>query len=351
MLIVGAGAIVCSVFTAYTCDFFEFRTLDGEPWDQLFAPFDNVSSSHVGFFRYSSSAPSSSSNGEYAFGRNCQTYDDWRSLDSESKLFPLSQYASAAAPGAALLAWMINFIEVTCHQAKSLYLLTAFLLLAATILQGCTFLIFSESDFCLESESLNECSLGIGVYYSAAATCAYLFMTLLTCAMPTSNPCCPCGNTSGDGDEDEEEESQQSKNAGSRDNSDGMDARSMGTSGEHDDTSFREGEEDMPEGADCGFQQKLQRTSHEPRNDAPSRATNDLSMTPAISEDEEDLDPILFPEMCCGTPNQVNGFVEPLEPRTSSSAAAHAVAPTNTVDNDAMSDAAENGFGDRQDSR
>ena len=140
-LILGSGAIVSSVFSAYSCEFFSYRSLDGQPWEGLSPPFDDLASASVGMFRYSATIADSE-----LFGENCMNYEDWTDV-GQQVYFHAAQWCSVLAPFMAFLA----ILQITCEccmcRLKGSYALNRFFFISASILQMCTFLVFTETQF------------------------------------------------------------------------------------------------------------------------------------------------------------------------------------------------------------
>lgn len=140
-LFFGSGAIVSSVFSVYSCEFFSYRSLDGQPWEGLTPPFDELASASVGLFRYSATISDGS-----LFGESCVNYEDWTDV-GDQVYFYAAQWCSLIAPVAAFLA----LLQITCEclfcRLKGSYMLNRFLFISASTLQMCSFLVFSETQF------------------------------------------------------------------------------------------------------------------------------------------------------------------------------------------------------------
>lgn len=64
--------------------------------------------------------------------------------------------------------------------------MVSFLFFSAGALQGCTFLVFADTQFCFEAESVNKCALKSGSWFSLGSMVAYLILSLVTPAVPIS---------------------------------------------------------------------------------------------------------------------------------------------------------------------
>ena len=145
VVLLGTGALFCSIYTAMTCRFFSFRTLDGEPWEGLAPPFDQSAHSSVGFFKYSLTEPDKNE-GLTFLNKECSTYDDWGDV-GQNIYFYISQWCSLAAAVAGFLAWVSNVSEVMCCKFFGSRPLTLVLFVVAAVLQCGTFLIFGDDQF------------------------------------------------------------------------------------------------------------------------------------------------------------------------------------------------------------
>jgi hypothetical protein len=143
VLTLGACAIVSSVFAVYSCQFFTYRTLDGLPWEGFEPPWDELTEASVGLFSFSELRTSADN---ILFGDQCVEYDDW-SEAGHNHLFYVAQWCSMFAPAAGVLAWIQIVFEMMCCRLRSGFVLIFFLFLVATALQGCTFLVFLDSQF------------------------------------------------------------------------------------------------------------------------------------------------------------------------------------------------------------
>jgi hypothetical protein len=97
----------------------------------------------VGLFSFSELTTSKAN---IVFGDQCVPYDDW-SEAGHNRLFYIAQWCSMAAPVAAVLAWTQIVLEMMCCRLRGSFALISFLFLAATALQGCTFMVFTDSQF------------------------------------------------------------------------------------------------------------------------------------------------------------------------------------------------------------
>lgn len=166
--------MVSSVFAIYSCEFFSYRTLDGELWEGFEEPFDELRTASVGLFSYSETTTDKFS----FFGKQCLEYVNWMSA-GQSTMFQVAQWCSIFAPVAAFIAWIQILCEsFLCRLRGSYFWITMFFIFAA-VLQACTFLIFADTDFCFEATSQNKCSIKTGAWYSFGSTMAYLILTII----------------------------------------------------------------------------------------------------------------------------------------------------------------------------
>jgi hypothetical protein len=136
-----AGAIVLSVFSIYSCEFFSYRALDGEPWEGLSPPFDDLAKASVGLFRYSETTNSAG-----IVGEECIDYEDWKDVGQRS-YFIVAQSCSMAAPAIAFLALVQILFECCLCRLRGSYICIRFFFFVAGLLQGCSFFIFAETQF------------------------------------------------------------------------------------------------------------------------------------------------------------------------------------------------------------
>ena len=180
VLILGACAIVSSVFAIYSCQFFSYKSVDGELWEGFEPPFSSLAEASVGIFSYSEEMTSKEN---FYFGDSCIAYPNWQDV-SQNILFYVAQWCSMVAPAAGFLAWFQIFFEMIYCRLRGGSFLISFLFLCAAGLQGCTFMMFADANFCFDTESVNKCTLKTGAWYSLGSTGAYLILGLLTCALP-----------------------------------------------------------------------------------------------------------------------------------------------------------------------
>lgn len=136
-------AIAASVLLLLSCQMFSYENIDGELNDGFGAPFDELSSASVGLYSYSKLTTNDEST---IFGDQCTKYDDWQSV-GRSIYFSVAQIAAIAAPALGFLAWIQVFFDVVCCRLCGGYVLISLLFFVASALQGCTFLVFADSDF------------------------------------------------------------------------------------------------------------------------------------------------------------------------------------------------------------
>ena len=127
-----AGGIVCSVYTALSCEFFEFQV---EPEHELPGRiFVNVTEGYVGLFGFSLTDGA------------CLPQDQGFLPVGFNELFFGAQICAVAAPSFAWCALFLNLLEIVCKFRCS-YFLTWLCLVLAVAAQGGTFLVYGQSEF------------------------------------------------------------------------------------------------------------------------------------------------------------------------------------------------------------
>jgi len=179
VVLLGALAMVSSVFAIYSCEFFSYRTLDGNVWDGFEKPFNLLRKASVGLFSYSEST--SHPDGFLLFGEQCMDYEDWTEA-GQHVLFHVAQWCSIFAPVAGFLAWFQILCESFLCRLRGSYFLTVTLFVFAALLQGCTFLVFADTQFCFDASSQNQCALRTGAWYSVGAMAGYLLLAIISTA-------------------------------------------------------------------------------------------------------------------------------------------------------------------------
>ena len=142
LFVLGAGAITLSAFSFYSCEFFSYQALDGEPWEGLAPPFDDMAMASVGLFRYSAETTDS----EGIFGEGCMQYEDWTDVGQQT-YFYVAQWCSMIAPAVALLALVEILFECCLCRLMGSYSMIRLFFFTAGLLQGCTFFVFGETQF------------------------------------------------------------------------------------------------------------------------------------------------------------------------------------------------------------
>jgi hypothetical protein len=170
--------MVSSILALDSCEFFSYRTLDGNVWDGFEEPFNLLRKASVGLFSYSEST---SHDGFLLFGDQCTDYEEWTEA-GQHILFHVAQWCSIFAPVAGFLAWFQLVCEsLFCRLRGSYFFIIAFFVFAA-ILQGCTFLVFADTQFCFDAASQNQCALKTGAWYSIGAMAGYLLSAIVSTA-------------------------------------------------------------------------------------------------------------------------------------------------------------------------
>jgi len=172
LLLLGAGAITCSVFAALSCDFLGVENVNVDP---VFP--DDLHVDGIGIFSYN-----------MATIEKCIFYENqfWNSSFNEFML--TAQFAALVAPVFGILAWLAVFSELLCCQYRSSFVLQNVLFLLAFISQWCTFFLFGQTNFCFFDGVMN-CDWKMGSILSITAGGIYYICSILLCCMPRPNPC------------------------------------------------------------------------------------------------------------------------------------------------------------------
>lgn len=140
--ILGGGAIAGSIICIYSCEFFAYRTLDGQPWEALAPPFDTLNKAAVGFFAYSEAT----NDENVLFGDSCLKYPEWSEV-GQSNLFLVAQWCAISAAVAGFLGWTVITADVCFFDSAATTVMSAFFFFAAAALQLSTFLVFGDTEF------------------------------------------------------------------------------------------------------------------------------------------------------------------------------------------------------------
>jgi hypothetical protein len=109
-------------------------------------PFDTLVQASVGLFSYSTAVIEDGIEISLMDGSSCIQYDDPWDV-GQNDYWNIAQYVSIAAPAAGLLGLVQLLLEMCFCRLRCSFLLIAFLFLAASALQGCTFMIFADREF------------------------------------------------------------------------------------------------------------------------------------------------------------------------------------------------------------
>jgi hypothetical protein len=140
--ILGGCAIACSIVCIYSCQFFAYRTLDGQPWEALSPPFDTLNKAAVGLFAYSDAT----NDENVVFGDSCLKYPEWSEV-GQSKLFLVAQWCAMFAAVSGFLGWTVATVDVCFFDSVATTVMSAFFFFAATALQLSTLLVFGDTEF------------------------------------------------------------------------------------------------------------------------------------------------------------------------------------------------------------
>ena len=128
ILLLAAAAVAFSILVVFSCEFFSFRTLDGQPWEELMPPFDTLSSASVGLFSYSSTVTDEGIELSFLDGE-CVEYDNpWET--GQSDYWIIAQWCAVVAPAAGFLALVQLFMEMIFCRLRCSFLLIVFLFLS-----------------------------------------------------------------------------------------------------------------------------------------------------------------------------------------------------------------------------
>jgi hypothetical protein len=146
ILLLAIAAVVFSVMVVFSCEFFSYRSLNGEPWEGLVPPFDSLAGASVGLFSYSETIVEESIQSTFMTDGSCIEYED--PLDvGQNDLWRVAQYCSMVAPVAGFLAFAQLILEMIFCRLRGSSLLITLLFFGASGLQGCTFMIFTDREF------------------------------------------------------------------------------------------------------------------------------------------------------------------------------------------------------------
>ena len=143
LLLLATAAIISSLLLIFSCQFFSYRSVDGEIWEGFDTPFDELSTASVGLFRYSETT---TSNENVFLGDQCLTYPTLEDAGHNVYFF-VAQWCSIAAPIVAFLAYLMLLLEMVYCRLSGSFCLFSFLFFAAGALQGCSFLVFANTNF------------------------------------------------------------------------------------------------------------------------------------------------------------------------------------------------------------
>ena len=136
------AGITLSILTVYSCQFFSYGSIDGEPWGGLTAPFDTLAEASVGLLSYSEQIESTS-----VFTRDsCVDYENLFHMGMND-MWTVAQYCAIAAPVAGFVALAQLLSEMCYCRLYCSNVWIPLLFLAACVLQGCTFMLFMDGEF------------------------------------------------------------------------------------------------------------------------------------------------------------------------------------------------------------
>ena len=134
VFLVGAAAILCSVYAALSCEFLYYTMKNGASNPQ--PPFNTLPSSYVGFFGYTGP--------EHI---KCIKYKDTFFKSTFGQFFQTAMICAVVAPALATLAWFVNLVECCFCKMACSNLVSSMCFQTAMVLQGLTFIVYAERDF------------------------------------------------------------------------------------------------------------------------------------------------------------------------------------------------------------
>ncbi|KAG7372211.1 hypothetical protein IV203_018354 [Nitzschia inconspicua] len=177
ILLLALSSVVFSILVIFSCEFFSYRTLDGQPWEGLMPPFDTLPSASVGLFSFSSTVTYTGIELSFLDGE-CEKYDNpWKT--GQTDFWLIAQWCAIVAPVVGFLAIIQFIMEMILCRIRCSFLLIPILFFAACGLQGCSFMIFADREFCFNAASQNQCRFDSGAWFSMAATVSYLILAIL----------------------------------------------------------------------------------------------------------------------------------------------------------------------------
>lgn len=142
IFILALAGITFSILVVYSCQFFAYRSLDGEPWKDMMPPFDTLAQASVGLFSYSEQTDSVG-----IFDREaCIEYSNPFET-GQNDLWTVALYCAIGAPVAGFVALAQLLLENCFCRLYCSNVWIALLFLAACVLQGCTFMVFADGEF------------------------------------------------------------------------------------------------------------------------------------------------------------------------------------------------------------
>lgn len=164
----------------------------------MYPPFDRASEGSIGIFQYQIM-----SDGDIVTTGSGCTFYNGQFTNAPTKTLIASQLFAIAAPCLAFIAGITIASEVLFCRFYGSFVTISVLLLAAAIIQGGTFIIFAQPNFC--DDLAIECGVGDAAFFSAAAMAMFFFGCIVLCCSPRPDPCRQRGGKKRDDDELPEE--------------------------------------------------------------------------------------------------------------------------------------------------
>jgi len=161
-----------------SCEFFSFQSQKPALLPGIFV---NMTEANVGIFSFQNRS-------------DCVLYENnfIQAMDSGhvNAYFVTAQFAAVIGPSCGAMAWLINMIEWLFWSNTFTYLMAVLMLIASFGMQGMTFMIYGQREFCFDDNIAGECQMGMGAYMSIAAAGAFYIASVVWCCMPRSAPFC-----------------------------------------------------------------------------------------------------------------------------------------------------------------
>ena len=143
------GAIVFSVMSMLSCNFFHMDSVTNEPWHGLNPALDDAIAVDMGLFQYRITQSNDTSFDAEIDGV-CSSYGGrFQNLDfhMNDDLWTVAQACAVYAPVVAFLGVILALLEACCCSFFGSSIFPGLLYLGSFALQGTTFLLFVQSEY------------------------------------------------------------------------------------------------------------------------------------------------------------------------------------------------------------